>query len=280
MLSPFSSTVVVDSSAYFHRWFFGGGYTDVAKMERFARANVHGLVNFAKRVQLPGAASTLDTPNKVILCHEGTNDVRKQLFGAYKANKCRSEVHEKWLAECRNAAATLPADEYVLNLPQHKFEGEADDLIAHIVEAVTARPLLICSHDADLFQLISRSDGVHYFDLYSKGFVVEADVVKRTGVSASGIVAFKTLAGDSGDNIPGVKGIGKKIAATLVNKYGTLERIFNDGIANEKKGLAAKLSAGQADAVLYERLIRIPVCDISSIDLKLLREFVNESVSS
>ena len=60
----------------------------------------------------------------------------------------------------------------------------------------------------------------------------------------SQVVDYKALCGDSSDNIPGVKGIGAKTAAKLLNEYGSLDAIYAD--LDNIKG-ATKKKAGSRE---------------------------------
>ena len=50
---------------------------------------------------------------------------------------------------------------------------------------------------------------------------------KKFGVDSDKVIDVQALAGDSSDNVPGVPGIGVKIAAELINKYGDLETLLS-----------------------------------------------------
>jgi DNA polymerase-1 len=62
------------------------------------------------------------------------------------------------------------------------------------------------------------------------------DVVNKWGVSSEKLGDVLALAGDSSDNIPGAPGIGPKIAASLIEEYGSLERLIEQaGNIKQKK---------------------------------------------
>jgi DNA polymerase-1 len=71
------------------------------------------------------------------------------------------------------------------------------------------------------------------------------------------VVDYKGLVGDSSDNYPGVPGIGPKTAVELLERYGSLEGIY-EGIGGIKdKKVKEKLTAGRESAVLSKRLAQI-----------------------
>lgn len=67
---------------------------------------------------------------------------------------------------------------------------------------------------------------------------------------------LKALMGDSSDNIPGIRGVGPKTAAPLLQKYGDLDAVFANAAA-EKKGVATKLAGRQEEAALYKSLATV-----------------------
>jgi DNA polymerase I len=105
---------------------------------------------------------------------------------------------------------------------------EADDLIAtyaRIAREAKAR-VTIVSSDKDLMQLVE--DGVvTLLDTMKNKRLGQAEVMEKFGVPPSKVVEVQALAGDSTDNVPGVRGIGVKTAAELINQYGDLETLLS-----------------------------------------------------
>ena len=104
---------------------------------------------------------------------------------------------------------------------------EADDLIAtyaRMAQEAGAR-VTIVSSDKDLMQLVV--DGkIELFDPVKNKRMGSAEVMERFGVLPNKVVEVQALAGDSTDNVPGVRGIGVKTAAELINEYGDLETLL------------------------------------------------------
>jgi DNA polymerase-1 len=101
---------------------------------------------------------------------------------------------------------------------------EADDLIAtyaRLAREAGARCTIISS-DKDLMQLVV--DGkVELLDTMKNRRLASAEVLEKFGVAPDKVVQVQALAGDSTDNVPGVRGIGVKTAAELINAYGDIE---------------------------------------------------------
>src|SRR6201991_605567 len=104
---------------------------------------------------------------------------------------------------------------------------EADDLIAtyaRLGREAGAR-VTIVSSDKDLMQLVV--DGkVELLDTMKNKRITSAEVMERFGVGPDKVVHVQALAGDSTDNVPGVRGIGIKTAAELIGIYGDLETLL------------------------------------------------------
>lgn len=104
---------------------------------------------------------------------------------------------------------------------------EADDLIAtyaRMARQAGARCTIISS-DKDLMQLVV--DGkVELLDTMKNRRLTSAEVMEKFGVGPEKVVDVQALAGDSTDNVPGVRGIGIKTAAELINTYGDLETLL------------------------------------------------------
>ncbi len=104
---------------------------------------------------------------------------------------------------------------------------EADDLIAtyaRIAREAGARCTIVSS-DKDLMQLVV--DGkVELLDTMKNKRIASAEVLEKFGVTPDKVVQVQALAGDSTDNVPGVRGIGIKTAAELIGQYGDLETLL------------------------------------------------------
>ena len=104
---------------------------------------------------------------------------------------------------------------------------EADDLIAtyaRIAREAGARCTIISS-DKDLMQLVVDGQ-VELLDTMKNKRLASAEVLEKFGVAPDKVIQVQALAGDSVDNVPGVRGIGIKTAAELINQYGDLETLL------------------------------------------------------
>jgi DNA polymerase-1 len=88
-------------------------------------------------------------------------------------------------------------------------------------------------------------------------------VEKKLGITPRQVIDLKALMGDNSDNIPGVKGIGPKTAANLIQKFNSLEKIYEfleknpNGNELIKGALLTKLIDGKELAFLSKELATI-----------------------
>lgn len=165
---------------------------------------------------------------------------REKIFKEYKAKRppAPKELYEQ-----------IPKTKEVIQafgVPIFEKEGfEADDIIGTITKLASRQQAfpkpetIIVSGDADILQLTDKNTkayllkrGVKDVMLYDEEKVREA----YGGLASSQLLDFKALRGDPSDNIPGVTGIGEKIARELLLKFGTLENLYQQ---IEEKSLAS-----------------------------------------
>ncbi|MEZ4289997.1 MAG: DNA polymerase I [Myxococcota bacterium] len=147
---------------------------------------------------------------------------RKQIYPDYKANRDKQP---------EDLTAQLPLVESLCaayGVPMLSVEGfEADDVIASLVEqAPASSEVCIVSTDKDLMQLVAP--GIEMLDTMKGKRIDQASVEERFGVPPSQLLDLRALVGDPSDNIPGVKGIGEKGAAKLIQEYGSLDRLLEE----------------------------------------------------
>ncbi|MFV8467555.1 5'-3' exonuclease [Mycoplasma sp. Z331B] len=141
-----------------------------------------------------------------------------------------------------------------LGVIQQELAGfEADDLVAAYCHKVALdEPKIIFSRDKDLHQLISPNISIIQKENYGYSLLTDENYFKNYGFLPSQVIDYKALAGDSSDNLPGVKGIGEKTAISILEKFHTIPNLY----ANQDqwdsmltKGVINKLIAGKNDAL-------------------------------
>ena len=181
---------------------------------------------------------------------------RTECYEDYKANR------EQMPDTMKSQMALIMEGLRAFNIPIYTKEGfEADDVIGTIVEKAKklGHKTIILTGDQDAFQLIDQ-DGMVSVLIPSKGELINYDwsaVYNKLGIYPNQVVDYKALRGDTSDNIPGIKGIGEKTAAKLLERFKTLDNVLAHIDDVEGKSLKEKLSNGVEDAKMSYYLATI-----------------------
>ncbi len=229
--------------------------------------NTSALIGFAN-----GITSILKdhAPTHAVLAMDpGGPTFRHTAYPPYKAN--REKMPEDLAASIPYAFELADA----LNIPVIRKDGyEADDIMGTLaVKAAAAGFEVYCATpDKDAAQLVAPhinlfrpSHGKDTAEIYDE------EKVKAHWhlTSPRQMIDYLALAGDTADNIPGIKGVGEKTAAQLLADYGTVENIIAH--AAELKGkLAEKVAAGAEDARMSKFLTTIRTDIPLDLDLESL----------
>jgi 5'-3' exonuclease len=151
--------------------------------------------------------------------------------------------------------------------------AEAEDVIGTLAERAPGK-VGIVSGDRDLFQVVRDPDVVV---LYPRRGVSQLDVVDesyiedRYGIPGRAYRDFAVLRGDPSDGLPGVRGIGEKLAASLITRYGSLDGVIEAAEDNSNQGLAIIKVRRDLDYVRKAvKVVTIPT-DLSIADVDLTR---------
>ena len=145
---------------------------------------------------------------------------------------------------------------------------EADDMIASVTKLAKERGynVRVVSHDKDLYQLID--DGrVVIVDAIKRKTMDEDACFEKYGVTPAQFIDYQSILGDSADNVPGVKGVGKVGAEKLLKEYGSLDSIYNN-IASVKGATQKKLIASKDDAYMSKKLVTLKDDVLDSFDFE------------
>lgn len=137
---------------------------------------------------------------------------------------------------------------------------EADDIIGTLSHAAESQggECTISTGDRDSFQLITDKVTVRLASNKEDIIYTPAKIAEVYGVTPREMLEVKTLMGDSSDNIPGVPGVGEKTALGLIQKYHTVDYIYqNLDTIEVTKGVRAKLENGRESAELSRKLAEI-----------------------
>ncbi|EKE18851.1 MAG: hypothetical protein ACD_9C00213G0001, partial [uncultured bacterium] len=140
---------------------------------------------------------------------------------------------------------------------------------------------IIVTGDMDTLQLVNDSTSVYTMrrGLSDSIMYDTQKVIERYGLKPEQIIDYKALRGDPSDNIPGVKGIGEKTAVTLLQKYVTLDGVY-ENIADIKGAVKEKLERDKAQAYLSKDLATIALNAPVELELEkaVLHDFDRETI--
>jgi len=147
---------------------------------------------------------------------------------------------------------------------------EAEDVIGTLAQRAPGR-VSIVSGDRDLFQLVRDPKIVL---LYPKRGVSVVDTVTETyiaekyGIPGSAYMDYAVLRGDPSDGLPGVRGIGDKLAAGLISKYGSVGGVLAAIDASERGSSLEKVRLQRDYVERAMKVVAIPTdLPIESVDI-------------
>ncbi len=198
-----------------------------------------------------------EKPTHAVLAMDpGGPTFRHETYPAYKAQ--REKMPEDLAASIPHAFELAEA----LKIPVLRVDGyEADDVMGTLAVKGAAAGFDVCmaTPDKDAAQLVRP--GVRLYRPARAGDAAEIYDVARVCehwklATPARMIAYLALAGDSSDNIPGIRGVGEKTAVDLIARFGSVENILEH--AAELKGkLAEKVAAGRDDATISKFLATI-----------------------
>jgi len=242
-----SPLLLVDASAYIFRAYYA--MPPIHRSDGMPTGATLGFCSMINRIILDPLLRK-ERPKLILVfdSKDGSN-FRKSLYPDYKANRkpCPEDLVPQF-AFIKEAAEAY-------GIIQFEASGyEADDVIATLTTKAKEQgcDISILTGDKDLMQLITnneeeipneigeevtrRSHTVNMIDPMKMVVFDHDGVLKKWGVAPEQLIDLLSLAGDSADNIPGVPGIGPKTAATLIQRFGSLEEIIENVDDIKQKG--------------------------------------------
>lgn len=206
---------IIDTFGFFFRSFYA--LPPLTNKQGFPTGLLTGFMNFIASLHKDHSSDYL-----IFALDAKGPSFRSQIDPLYKAN--RSAAPEDLLKQLPIAIDWIEKMGYKsLMLSGY----EADDMIASVVHHAREQGFLvrIVSHDKDLYQLI-EDDLVVLVDAISKKVLNEKHCTEKYGVHPSQFIDYQSLIGDTADNVPGVKGIGKVTAQKLLEQFGSLDVMY------------------------------------------------------
>jgi len=207
-----------------------------------------------------------ERPDYLAVAFDTGRTFRDDIYPAYKGTR------EKMPEDLRPQIERIRQIVDAFNIPRLEKEGyEADDVLGSVAHDSVEQGLgvKIYTGDRDLLQLVNERVIVNLpgKSLSDARDYLPKDVKQYLGVRPDQVVDYKALVGDKSDNIPGVRGIGKKTATTLLGTYQNLDEIYTH-LDELSSNVRKKLEEGREDAYLSQKLARIVTTLDIPVDLE------------
>ncbi len=206
---------LIDTFAYLFRGYYMSAKNKPLTNDKgFPTGLLTGLVGMVKKFY----KDRKNMPFIVFALESQTKTKRAEKLGEYKQN--RKDAPKEMLLQIPIALEWLQK----MGFTCVEVNGfEADDVIASLA-TLSPYKTRIYSKDKDFNQLLS--DKIALFDGKTE-FLVK-DCVEKYGILPSQFTDYQGIVGDSSDNYKGVKGIGSKNAKELLQRLGSLEKIYEN----------------------------------------------------
>lgn len=264
---------LVDGNNLMFRSFYATAYSGnmMKNSKGFPTNALYGFINMMHKI------IEEEHPDYIMVAFDIGVNFRKEKNPEYKMG--RIETPEELKMQMPVSRRLLTA----MGIKYYELEPfEADDIIGTFAKFVddNGYRATIVSSDKDLLQLITNNVSMKL--LKTKDYIRynNPDEFKNDwGFNPINIIDYKALAGDTSDNIPGVKGIGDKTAKSLLSTYSNLDNIYNH-IDEIKGATKEKLLNDKDNAYISKDLATIyksvPI-NINLEDIRYLKDQPNLS---
>ncbi len=250
--------VLLDSHAIIHRAYHA--LPDFASSRGEPTGALYGLMAMLLKI-----VEDL-SPDYVVACYDLPQAThRHEIYKDYKAG--RAAIDNELATQINRSRDVFKA----FSIPIYEKAGfEADDILGTICEQLkndVTVDIVIASGDMDTLQLVT-GDRVRVYTLRKgiKDTIIynENAVNERFSFGPESLPDYKGLRGDPSDNIIGIKGIGEKTATVLIQKFGTIEKMYE----------ALKIAAVKEDFSVFKKI------GVSERVVGLLRDGEEEALFS
>lgn len=237
--------LVVDGNSIVNRAFYG--IRPLTNKEGQFTHAIYGFLTMLKKIE------NEEKPDAVAIAFDlKAPTFRHKAYSGYKATRKGMPPE---------LASQMPPLKELLGLLGYTIvtcEGyEADDILGTLAAACESRgdECVIATGDRDSLQLVSDKTHVHLCTNRDDILYTPEKIAEDYGVTPAELIEIKAIQGDSSDNIPGVAGIGPKGAGDLIQRYHSVQYIYDHLDELEiKDGVRNKLIASKDNAFLSRML--------------------------
>ncbi|QJC28784.1 flap endonuclease [Enterobacteriaceae endosymbiont of Plateumaris consimilis] len=208
--------ILIDGSFYLYRAYYA--LPNLMNSGGFPTGAIYGFLNMFNKI------INNNLHNYIIIIFDSVGkSFRKKIFNNYKLKRIR--MPKNLIVQIK------PLYNIIKSMGYHIISMkniEADDIIGTVaIKAVQNNYFVsIFSIDKDMAQLVSND--INLINPVNNFISGPNEIYNKYGVMPNMISDLLALQGDPIDNIPGVKGIGKKISAYLINNIGNLKCIYKN----------------------------------------------------
>ena len=264
--------LIVDGHNLLFQMFFGMPTRIIGRQGKA----VHGVIGFIGAINKLAEAYN---PTHLIVMFDGEKqNPRKNILKEYKANR----IDYSTVSEEENPFVQLPyiyeALDYMGIKHTETTDCETDDVIAsYAIKYGVENEVMISSFDSDYFQLINENVRVIRYKGKSSQIFDSNYILEKYGIDPDMYLDWKCLVGDTSDNIPGIRGVGPKTAAKLINTFGGIDSIINHCAEIESEKIRLAISEGVEAIARNLSLIRLS--DVAALPFTLEEaQFTNPNI--
>ena len=241
---PKKTIFLIDGSSFLYRAYYG-----LKPLHTPSGIPVQAVLSFCRMIK-----KMIDTygPEYVALVWDSKGKTtRHEMFTEYKATR---QAPPSDLFEQKKYIVEFAA---LIGMRQMEQPGiEADDIMYSVAKewAVDGGAVVFVTLDKDMGQALTLNSSIYLLDAFKEQFSDRAALEQKMEFPVEKMPFYFALLGDSSDNIPGVKGIGKKTAVDLVNKFDSLEDAYNRLDEIKKAGVKTALLTHKENAFLSRDL--------------------------
>ncbi len=244
--------LIIDGHNLLFQMFFGMPSQIAGKDGR----PIQGVIGFVGAVNR--LIDMLAPTHVAVIFDSETQNPRFQLLDEYKANRPDYSA----LPDDENPFSQLPDIYRALDFMGIAYaeaqNAECDDIIAsYALTSDADTEVYISSFDSDYFQLITQRVKIIRYKGAASIICDKEYINKKLGIEPELYADYKSLVGDTADNIPGVRGIGPKTAAKIINSYGALCDLLSDTSVVCEEKLRASLEESREILLRNIALIRL-----------------------
>ncbi len=240
---------LVDGSYLLYRSFYA-----IKPLHTSSGMQVQAIYGFCRTIKK--LIDTFDPSRLIVVWDSKGGSFRQEVYTAYKATR-QAPPNELFMQK-DEILRFLDAVE-ICSIAQPGYE--ADDLIASLALHNKQHQTVIFCADKDMYQLLS--DTIVIVDPFKDRIIDPVLFEEEQGFPPSKVPFFYALVGDTSDNIPGVKGVGKKTATEIVQQFKSLDDLYSHLDQIAKPRLRDLLREHESDARLSLQLFTLATPEVS-----------------